>query len=897
MHRETLNLAEELHEHSEVVNTENSLISSGEMVLMQTAKTDIKNPVNGIRQNARILLDSGSQRTYITESLAKKLNLTLGDKDEFMLVTFGSAKPKRTESRNTKLDIVLKDGSILTISANVVPQIAESIQRRPVNLKTLDNWNYLWNEFSLADDLPTERETSSVELLIGNDYYLDIILPQKMEVQPGLYMLGSKLGWILSGRTSEIVERTTEPSMLLLTQGKRIENETSFLTRLDKSLPTKPNIEDFWRLESIGINDSPVESDNEVARKKFSETLKYEQGRYTVSWPWKEDQPDLPENRTLALGRLTSLVSRMKSNPELIQKYDDIIIDQLNKGIIEKVGSEPNSLIKHYIPHHAVVNPAKATTKVRVVYDASAKCKPENKSLNECLYRGPILLQDLTGILLRFRLNKIALVADIEKAFLQIGLQDKAKVVTRFFWLKDKDKLGVENNIQLYRFCRVPFGIISSPFLLAATIDHHLKNYYSDVGERMRQNIYVNNVITGTQSNQEAVHLYNVSKQIFKGAAMNLRDWMSNSEEVLNDIPLSDRATRENMKVLGLTWSVKDDRLGLNSQIRDEHILSKRTVLRQIASIYDPLGLYSPVTLRGKLFLQGLWNQRIAWDKHLTDQDKIQWNAIYEDLKQLANCYFPRHIGLDKTLKSRYQLLVFCDASKYAYAAVVYLLQESQDQCKVDLIFSKTRLVPNKKITIPRLELLAALIGTRCMKFIEKELKVEIYQKHIWSDSQCVLNWVDSQKALGTFVENRVREIKADQSIAFHYISTTENPADIASRGSSTYELRDNRMWWHGPEWLTQPQQTWPEWIGASTDKQKAEIQSDVESEYRKTKVMFEAKLVAGEGPPESKETPFSMDIKRFSSFSKLCRVTAWVNRFIKKDKKRDRPIRSTECN
>ena len=581
-----------------------------------------------------------------------------------MLVTFGSAKPKRTESRNTKLDIVLKDGSILTISANVVPQIAESIQRRPVNLKTLDNWNYLWNEFSLADDLPTERETSSVELLIGNDYYLDIILPQKIEVQPGLYMLGSKLGWILSGRTSEIVERTTEPSMLLLTQGKRIENETSFLTSLDKSLPTKPNIEDFWRLESIGINDSPVESDNEVAQKKFSETLKFEQGRYTVSWSWKEDQPNLPENRTLALGRLKSLVSRMKSNPELIQKYDDIITDQLNKGIIEKVGSEPNGLIKHYIPHHAVVKPAKATTKVRVVYDASAKCKPENKSLNKCLYRGPILLQDLTGILLRFRLNKIALVADIEKAFLQIGLQDEAKDVTRFFWLKDKDKLGVENNIQQYRFCRVPFGIISSPFLLAATIDHHLKNCNSDVSERIRQNIYVDNVITGTQSYQEAVHLYNVSKQIFKGAAMNLRDWMSNSEEVLNDIPLSDRATRENMKVLGLTWSVKDDRLGLNSQIRDENILSKRTVLRQIASIYDPLGLYSPVTLRGKLFLQDLWNQRIAWDKHLIDQDKIQWDAIHEDLKQLANCFFPRHIGLDKTLKSRYQLLVFCDASK-----------------------------------------------------------------------------------------------------------------------------------------------------------------------------------------------------------------------------------------
>ena len=118
------------------------------------------------------------------------------------MVTFGSEKPKRTESRITKLDIVLKNGSILTVRENVKPQIAESIQTRPVDLKSLDNWDCLWNEFSLAIDIPTERETSSVELVIGNDYYLDIILPQKVEVQSVLYMLGSNLGWILSGRTS-----------------------------------------------------------------------------------------------------------------------------------------------------------------------------------------------------------------------------------------------------------------------------------------------------------------------------------------------------------------------------------------------------------------------------------------------------------------------------------------------------------------------------------------------------------------------------------------------------------------------------------------------------------------------------------------------------------------------
>ena len=141
----------------------------------------------------------------------------------------------------------------------------------------------------------------------------------------------------------------------------------------------------------------------------------------------------------------------------------------------------------------------------------------------------------------------------------------------------------------------------------------------------------------------------------FKGAAMNLRDRMTNSQEVLNEIPTHDRANRENMKVLRLTWFVEEDCLAINSQIKDEHIVSKRTVLRQTASVYEPLGLHSSVTLRGKLFLQGLWNQKIAWDKHLSERDRNQWYGIHEDLKLLANCQFPRHIGLDKKGSTKYQ--------------------------------------------------------------------------------------------------------------------------------------------------------------------------------------------------------------------------------------------------
>ena len=474
--------------------------------------------------------------------------------------------------------------------------------------------------------------------------------------------------------------------------------ETGLLTP-DQSFPTKPNLDDFWKLETIGINDSPLDSDKERALQIFDETLKFENNRYRVTWPWKEEKSCLPENRELAFGRLKSLVNKMRHTPELIDKYDDIIQNQLKLGVIEKVTNNRKDTTKHYIPHHAVINPDKASTKVRVVYDASAKIKKGQKSLNECLYPGPTMLKDLTGILLRFRLNRIAIVSDIEKAFLQIGLSEDAKDVTRFFWLKNKGHLSVENNVQVYRFNRVPFGIISSPFLLAATLDHHLKCYGHSVADTIRNNIYVDNVVTGTDTITEAVNFYTEAKQIFKGASMNLRDWMSNDQSVMNEIPVDDRANQGPMKILGLTWMVENDTICLKRQNQNQakSILTKRIALKHLTSVYDPLGLFSPVTLQGKIFLQSMWNKKIPWDEPLPEQDVLQWLKIDKNLKEISDCHIPRYIGLDSTDKPRCQLLVFCDASKNAYAAAVYLRQEAKNRCINRLVFSKARLAQNKE--------------------------------------------------------------------------------------------------------------------------------------------------------------------------------------------------------
>lgn len=197
--------------------------------------------------------------------------------------------------------------------------------------------------------------------------------------------------------------------MLISTYGNNI-TETNVYTTVDTVTLMKPDLEDFWNIEAIGIHDSHTTKTDDVVKKHFKETLTFEDNRYQVRWPWREDNPDLPVNRDLALGRLKSVVFRMKDKEDVMGAYDSIIKDQLNKGVIEKVDSSVTNKLIHYLPHHAVINPLKPTTKLRIVYDASAKSRKENKSLNECLYRGPVMLNDLCGLLLRFRLRTIVVV-------------------------------------------------------------------------------------------------------------------------------------------------------------------------------------------------------------------------------------------------------------------------------------------------------------------------------------------------------------------------------------------------------------------------------------------------------------------------------------------------------
>lgn len=494
-------------------------------------------------------------------------------------------------------------------------------------------------------------------------------------------------------------------------------------------------------------------------------------------------------------------------------------------------------------------------------------------------------MEDLCGLLLRFRTKKIGIIADIEKAFLQIAIQENDRDVTRFLWLKDVKKQVSDDNLEMWRFVRLPFGIISSPFLLGATIQHHIANTDEPVAEEIKDSIYVDNMISGTDNEKEAIDLYRNAKALFKDASMNLREWLTNSDEVNKKIDPEDQVKSKITKVLGLVWNTSTDELSISTKRinSDKPGTTKREVLATIASVYDPLGMLTPGTIKMKIFLQELWEKNIGWDDVLEPKDQETWKELTKHLQALSTIQLPRYVGSEKS-----QLIGFCDASSKAYAAAIYLRTVIDGKVNVNLIFSKARNAPKKRLTIPRLELMSTLIGVRCLRFISKELKLENTEKILWTDSQCVLKWLQQKENSDVFVRNRIKEITEKDEVEFRYINTKHNPADLPTRGISISELKKEKLWWNGPKWLLHDQSQWPKW---NTEIVNPGSQDQEENEQ----IIFEMTAAQPEVKPIL--TPFGIDETRYSSLTKLLRVTAYAHRFIKniKNKARSQPQRITE--
>ncbi|XP_064468598.1 uncharacterized protein LOC135381053 [Ornithodoros turicata] len=266
---------------------------------------------------------------------------------------------------------------------------------------------------------------------------------------------------------------------------------------------------------------------------------------------------------------------------------------------------------------------------MRIVFDASPAETPRT-SVNDCLDAGPNLNPDIVPVLLNFRTHKVTLVADVKEAFLRMLIQEDRGAL-RMLWWEHIPYTTENNKLETWRMTRVTFGIASSTFLLAATIKAHLqsvKDKFPDTVRMLEKSVYVDDVIIGGSSDEDARNVYLEAREIFSTADMELRKWTSSSKDLMQ-LFASDfegeepnRQVREKgqIKVLGLNWNVEKDEIDISAEnsvkdMNEESLWTKRMVLQRVARIYDPLGMLAPVIVAAKILLHGLW-KKISWDDH-----------------------------------------------------------------------------------------------------------------------------------------------------------------------------------------------------------------------------------------------------------------------------------------
>ncbi|UYV72138.1 hypothetical protein LAZ67_9001944 [Cordylochernes scorpioides] len=668
-------------------------------VYLQTLIVKISGPK--WKHNVRVLLDCGSQRSYISKRMVDALGLKRVQQVTLPHNLFGGGEIRQKKHNVYKVnvsslnneymdDLKFLDQEVICGHISQVQDhtILNELKARGINLTDI-----------------CQGEEISIHMLIGSDLLSSILTGRMQILQNGVVATETKLGWTVMGPA---IGKVMEDSCLIVTSF----HVNSF------------DVQDLWKLDVLGIMDAQETKSRkdliEASNTHFKETVKRdESGRYIVSLPWIAGHPPVPVNRRTTENRLLT-TTRNVQGKMLYEKYDTIFEEWEKERFIEEVEDKWEEC--SYLPHRPVLKDSH-TTPIRPVFDASCK-KKGLSSLNQCLEKGDNLIELIPDLLLRFRLGKYGIIADMRKAFLQIQVREEDREFLRFLWWKKDQK-----TLKFYRHCRVVFGLTSSPFLLAATIKYHLS------------------------------------------------------------LP----------------------------QFQDN---------RRV--------------------------EFIKWRKQALELDQIK----------IPRWIFP--------IKGRTTFHVFCDASAIAYATVIFMRIENASVIVVRFVEARNRLATIKRITIPRLELLACLIGARLLVHVLENLEESPEKIHCWTDSSPALYWIQQQQEnWAQFVSNRVKEITTlTKSEDWNHVAGEHNPADLPSRGECPSKFTKSG-WWEGPKWLQEKKEDWP------VSKVQYDLEA-IEEERRKT-------VVAGFVAKKPEQNPWYLNLyegKREVTLTQILRVIAWMLRF-----------------
>ncbi|KAL0810831.1 hypothetical protein ABMA28_010141 [Loxostege sticticalis] len=830
-------------------------LSSSEALLC-TAEVDLINPVTNVVVKARAVLDSGSQSCLITSRIRDFLQLTPTFSTNNLVGIAATPVANKIERCTVRVQSRCSSFSAL-LSCVVLPIISDQL---PTRSFSKDHLNL--SDVQLAD--PQFNKSSNVDLLLGAELFWELLGTEQRSLGDNNPVLrSSKLGWLV---TTPMVSDVSSSDSLRCN-----------LSRADDIVELNNNLSKFWELEKVPRKSVLSEEEALCEQHFLANTSRDADGRFIVKLPLRAERDCLGNSLQLAKKRFFNLESRFRRQPLLKELYFDFMREYADLGHLSDCGDVQRFLeVGYFLPHHPVLKNNSESTKLRVVFDASARSS-SGLSVNDIQMTGPTIQDSLFNILTRFRLYKYVISGDVEKMFRQIMVHPDDRSLQLVLWRDNESQ-----PLRTLMLNTVTYGFSSASFLSTRCLwqlgEEAIDPMIKDVIQR---DFYVDDLLTGAQTENELRYIQqSVAEALAKGG-FHLRKYRSNLPSVLEH---SSTETSSNLMIsnatstLGIGWMPKSDELHFPIELPSVDVVTKRSILSSTFKVFDPLGLLSVCTIKPKMLLQELWAEhKLGWDDPVPDKIKSSWLTFVDGLNSIAGLRLPRYILVDRPVNI--EMHCFCDASQKAYGACIYLKSTNeQGEIKVSLLCSKSRVAPVTPTTIPRLELCAALLGAELSTAVIQALRFRVDRCFYWSDSKVVLSWLHTTKGMKTFIANRVGTIKElTDPCSWRYVPTSQNPAYLVSRGIDPEEIIGALEWWHGPSFLQLDESSWPP--------------SDIEEMPELPEIKAFSVLV-GDAP---------LDLSRISRLSILqrayARIFRWVHnsKIANKDNKLTGPLQASE--
>lgn len=810
-------------------------------------------------------LDDGSSITLMEESVAEQLGLA-GPTSNLCLKWTADKSRIEEDSMivSTNISGTGNESRLFSIS-NI-----RTVKNLCLPIQSVDAYT-LACKFRHFKGVPIQSyEGAKPSILIGLDHAK---LLSALEVREGGWfepiLSRTRLGWCAYGPTGNEVDRQSHKSFHICDCN-------------DESLHEL--VKQQFSIDNLGIKVSNLDSkENTRALKILNKTMRKVGSNYEIGLLWKYDNIEMPNSYPMAKRRLECLEKKMSNDPDFDEQLRNQISYYISQGYARKLNPEELSRTPRtwYLPLFTTKNPNKPH-KFRMVWDAAAKVN--GICLNTVLLKGPDLLTPLLSVLYQFREREIGICADLKEMFHQVSIISSDQSSQRFLWRESNNDKPDEYVMQV-----MTFGAACSPcaaqFIKNKNAEQFEHEYPRAVNAILGKH-YVDDYLDSMDTVEDAIQIAKDVQNIHKAGGFELRNWHSNSRAVLEalhassdnnlvDMNVSDLSETE--KVLGMWWRLQDDMFtfSINYARIDKAVIdgsrhpTKREMLRTLMTIYDPLGLLSSFLIYLKILMQDVWRAKVEWDQKVSDQHFQRWIKWVRALHTLPNIEIPRCYGLNRNTASL-QLHTFVDASSEAYAAVCYFRMENQDGVQCSMIRAKTKVAPLNPISIPRMELQAALLGSRLAADVEKGHSFKIARRIFWSDSRTVLCWLQGDpKQYRQFVSFRVGEILESTNICeWRWIDTKSNVADEATKWPNHFEINSTCRWFRGPQFLYQPETNWPEKnYSAEIETVDLKIHVNEDTKYQVPKV--------------------TLDVEKYSDWYQLLRVQCFFQRWAFYFKKR----------